>query len=159
MRLIGEIGWTTWSAVSSGFARSSYVEIGWNLWGTLPHFLPQRIALESTAAALRAGRQRHRIDIAEMAETISELLATDAARVKLGARGISTAEAEQLPRNRHATARNPRGSGEEGERLMLIGQTDGGRVLTLVIERTLDPTTWLIVTGWPATDRERKILD
>jgi hypothetical protein len=39
---------------------------------------------------------------------------------------------------------------------MLIGQTDGGRVLTLVIERTLDSTTWLIVTGWPATDRERK---
>ena len=24
------------------FAGSSYVEIGWNLWGTLPHFLPQR---------------------------------------------------------------------------------------------------------------------
>jgi|GEM_PF-4167731 len=23
-------------------AKSSYVEIGWNLWGTLPHFLPQR---------------------------------------------------------------------------------------------------------------------
>jgi hypothetical protein len=42
---------------------------------------------------------------------------------------------------------------------MLIGQTDGGRVLALVIERTLDPTTWLIVTGWAATDRERKILD
>jgi len=132
------------------------VEIGWNPWGTLPHFLPQRIPLESTAAAHRAGRQRHRIDIAEM---ISQLLATDAARVKLGARDISTAEAEQLPRNRHATARNPRGSGQEGERLILIGQTDGGRVLTLVIERTLDPTTWLIVTGWPATDRERRILD
>jgi hypothetical protein len=94
-----------------------------------------------------------------MAEMISQLLATDAARAKLGARDISTSEAEQLPRNRHATARNPRGNRQEGERLMLIGQTDGGRVLTLVIERTLDPTTWLIVTGWPATDRERKILD
>ncbi|HET8815627.1 MAG TPA: hypothetical protein VFM51_11830 [Solirubrobacterales bacterium] len=45
-----------------------------------------------------------------MAEMISQLLATDAARVKLGARDISTAEAEQLPRNRYATARNPRGS-------------------------------------------------
>lgn len=39
-----------------------------------------------------------------MAETISQLLATDTARVKLGARDISTAEAEQLSRNRHATA-------------------------------------------------------
>ena len=31
-------------------AQSSYVEIGWNLWGTLPHFLPQQIALKRTAA-------------------------------------------------------------------------------------------------------------
>jgi hypothetical protein len=27
------------------FARSSYVEIGWNLWGFLPHFLPQQTGL------------------------------------------------------------------------------------------------------------------
>lgn len=94
-----------------------------------------------------------------MAHVISELLATDAARVKLGARGISTAEAEQLPRNRHATVRNPGGISHEGERLLLIGHTDGGRTLTLVIERTVDPTSWLIVTGWIATERERRIID
>lgn len=93
-----------------------------------------------------------------MAETIAQLLATDAARVKLGARDISTAEAEQLPRNRHATARNLRGARQEGERLLLVGHTDGGRALTLVLERTVDPTTWLIVTGWEATERERRIL-
>jgi hypothetical protein len=29
----------------AGFAKSSYVEIGWDLWGTLPHFLPQRSRL------------------------------------------------------------------------------------------------------------------
>lgn len=29
----------------------------------------------------------------------------------------------------------------------------------LVIERTVDPTTWLIVTGWSSTDAERKLLD
>jgi hypothetical protein len=28
-----------------------------------------------------------------------------------------------------------------------------------VIERTIDPTTWLIVTGWDATEAERKILE
>lgn len=94
-----------------------------------------------------------------MADTIAELLATDAARVKLGARGISTADAEQVPRNRHAIVRNPRGGGQEGERSLLIGHTDGGRALTLVIERTLDPTSWLIVTGWTATERERRIID
>ena len=32
-------------------------------------------------------------------------------------------------------------------------------MLTLVLEQTLDPTTWLIVTGWSATDAERRILD
>jgi hypothetical protein len=94
-----------------------------------------------------------------MAEMIAQLLATDAARVKLGARDISTEEAEQLPRNRHATARNPRAGGQEGDRLLLIGRTDGGRALTLVLERTVDPTSWLIVTGWESTQRERRILD
>jgi hypothetical protein len=93
-----------------------------------------------------------------MAEMIAQLLATDAARVKLGARDISTAEAEQLPRNLHAAMRNSRAGGQEGDRLLLIGRTDGGRALTLVLERTVDPTSWLIVTGWEATDRERRIL-
>jgi hypothetical protein len=46
-----------------------------------------------------------------------------------------------------------------GRRRFLIGSTDGGRVLTLVIERTVEPTTWLIVTGWIATASERGRLD
>jgi hypothetical protein len=57
-----------------------------------------------------------------MADVIAQLLATDAARDKLG-------------------------------------RTDGGRALTLVIDRTLDPTSWLIVTGWIATARERRLID
>ena len=51
-----------------------------------------------------------------MANAIAELLVTEAAIEKLGARGIS-------------------------------------------IEQTADPTTWLIITGWEAADRERRILD
>lgn len=90
---------------------------------------------------------------------IHQLLATDVALDKLGARGISAEEAVQLPRNRHITARNPRGGGEPGKRLLLIGRTDGARFLTLVIERTVEPTTWLIVTGWSSTDAERRILE
>ena len=42
---------------------------------------------------------------------------------------------------------------------LFIGHTGGGRALTPVIERALDPTTWLIVSGWPATERERGIID
>jgi hypothetical protein len=41
----------------------------------------------------------------------------------------------------------------------LIGHTDGGRALTLVVERTVDPTSWLLVTGWIATARERGIIE
>jgi hypothetical protein len=90
---------------------------------------------------------------------VTYLTATDVARMKLGARGISVAEAQQLPRNRHRTGRNPQTPRGKGDRLKLIGQTDGGRVLTLVIERTSDPNSWAIVTGWTASPRERKVID
>ena len=90
-------------------------------------------------------------------DVVHELLATQRALDKLGARGISDEEAAQLPRNPHVTVRNPRGA-EPKRRRLLIGRTDGGRVLTLVIERTVDPTTWLIVTGWGATLAERRML-
>jgi len=89
---------------------------------------------------------------------VHELLATRASVDKLGARGISTREAEQLPRNHHVTTHNPREAPADAERVLLIGRTDGGRRLTLVIERTEDPSVWLIVTGWPATVGERTIL-
>ena len=84
--------------------------------------------------------------------------------LSLRTRGTSTnesvrsSEAEQLPQNRYVTVRNPR-AGEAGNRRLLSGRTDGGRSLTLVIERTVDPTTWLIVTGWSSTEAERKILE
>jgi hypothetical protein len=94
-----------------------------------------------------------------VADDVLELLVTEAALDKLGARGISAVEAEQVPRNRHVTVRDPRREGQRAGRRLLIGPTDGGRVLTLVIEQTADVTTWLIVTGWAATAAERKILE
>jgi hypothetical protein len=93
---------------------------------------------------------------------IHELLGTEVAAEKLSARGISVEEAQQLPRNNHRTLPN-RGRSRHGSRrlrtrLLLIGHTNGGRTLMLVIERTNDPTTWLIVTGWTATDNQRRML-
>ena len=90
-----------------------------------------------------------------MADVVHELLATTAAIEKLGKRGISDREVEQLPPNHHVIGRNPRGG---GDRRLMVGMTDGGRVLTLVVEATREPTTWLVITGWEATDRERKML-
>ena len=92
-------------------------------------------------------------------DAVHRLLASDVALDKLGAGGISAEEAEQLPRDRHDTVRNPREAGEPGKRRLLIGRTDGGRALTLVIERTVDPGTWVIITGWDSTVAERKILE
>jgi uncharacterized DUF497 family protein len=92
-----------------------------------------------------------------MPDAISELLLTEAAIDKLGARGISIEEIHQLVRNANVTVRNPRSDPPDKRRLM-IGRTDGGRALTLVVERTSDPTTWLTVTGWDATPRERRLL-
>jgi uncharacterized DUF497 family protein len=91
-----------------------------------------------------------------MPEVVRELLVTITAIKKLGARGISEREVGQLPRNRHVTCPNPR---RGGERRLLIGHTDGGGTLTLVIERTLEPSAWLVISGWKATKRERKMLE
>jgi hypothetical protein len=41
---------------------------------------------------------------------------------------------------------------------LLIGRSDANRVLTLVIEETIEPTTWLLITGWDATPAERMLL-
>jgi uncharacterized DUF497 family protein len=81
----------------------------------------------------------------------------EAAIDKLGARGITTHDARQVPRNAHVVVRNPH-KAAAAKRRLLIGRTDGGRILTLVIERTVDTTTWLIVTGWDSSSPERKLL-
>jgi len=97
-----------------------------------------------------------------MPNLVHELLVTEAAAEKLGARAITVEEAEQLVDNRYVIVSNrararPTDRKRPARRL-LIGRTDGGRALTLVVERTLEPTTWLIVTGWGATEAERRLL-
>ncbi len=94
-----------------------------------------------------------------VADRVHQLLVTDVALDKLGARQIAAVDAEQLLRNPHVIARNPRSPANPGKRRLLIGRTDGGRALTLVIERTADPESWLIVTGWSSTASERTMLE
>jgi hypothetical protein len=43
-------------------------------------------------------------------------------------------------------------------RRLVIGRSDANRVLTLVIEATVEPTTWLLITGWDSTPAERKMM-
>lgn len=101
------------------------------------------------------------VDGGRVAPIIRERVATDAALDKLGARSITDRETEQIPANRHVVIENLRGQRERlqpRERRLLIGETDGGRVLTLVIEETDDPESWPIITGWDATSAERRLL-
>jgi hypothetical protein len=97
-----------------------------------------------------------------MADTIAELLVIEAAVDKLGERGISVDEAQQLADNRYIILRNPgasrRSPQQHRARRLVVGDTDGGRMLTLVVERTVEPTTWLVVTGWEATPAERRMV-
>ena len=95
------------------------------------------------------------VDRLGVADVVHQLVATGRALDKLAARGISADEPPQLRHERYVVLHNPR---DPERRRFLIGSTDGGRALTLVIEQTVDPTTWLIVTGWDATAAERRIL-
>jgi hypothetical protein len=90
-------------------------------------------------------------------DEVLELLLMEGALDKLGVRSISAEEAGQLLRNAHVIVRNPHASRPVSRRL-LIGCTDGGRCVTLVIEETVEPTTWLGITGWESTQVERKLL-
>jgi hypothetical protein len=95
-------------------------------------------------------------------DAFSQLLATEAALDKLGARGISVSEAEQTIWNRHVVVRNRRGSMERRQpalRRLLIGSSDTNRALTLAIEETVERTTWLLVTGWDSTPAERRLME
>jgi uncharacterized DUF497 family protein len=82
-----------------------------------------------------------------VSDHVRELLATEVALAKLARREITRHEAEQLLRNRHAIIANLRGDPSRPQnenRRLVIGRTHGGRHLTLVIEATLEPTTWML---------------
>ena len=73
---------------------------------------------------------------------------------KLGRRGIAPREVIQLQANGAVTKRNPRPRAP-GSRL-LIGPTDGGRLLTVVVERDqTDEAIWHIRTGWESSRAEQ----
>lgn len=108
----------------------------------------------AAACSLSVGQVRY---TRVVPDEVVELLLTEAALEKLGARSISAEESGQLMRNAHLVVRNPRAP-IPGSRRLLIGRTNGGRSLTLVIEQTVEPTTWLTITGWESTEIERKLL-
>jgi hypothetical protein len=88
------------------------------------------------------------LEIQIMPIRIVHLRASDTARAKLGSRAISVDEAKQLLSNGYETKPNPRNRKRVKNRMFLLGRTNGGRRLTVVVEPTADPGSWLIVTAW-----------
>jgi hypothetical protein len=68
---------------------------------------------------------------------------------------VSAAEVVQVISNRHISAKNRRG--EKGS-ILLIGETDGGRALTIPLAPTDDPTTWRPATAFPASRHQQTIF-
>jgi hypothetical protein len=124
------------------------------LWATTGRTAPQRSGGPVLAVAGSVGGVRY---TRVVRDEVVELLLTEAALDKRGARTISADEFGQLLRNAYVVVRNPRAP-TLGSRRLLIGRTNGGRCLTLVIEQTVEPTTWLTITGWESTEIERKLL-
>lgn len=92
-----------------------------------------------------------------MATRISELLETSVAIDKLGARAITVEGVGNSPpiAIRFCTTRAA---------IDQIGGCWSGKrteddFLTVIIEEIADEATWLIVTAWNSTDRERRLLD
>lgn len=70
----------------------------------------------------------------------------------LARHGITPVEAEQVHLNGGMFVPNRRRSGD----WLLIGPTDGGRVLTLVLEYKERQRLLRVFTGWPSTIGERR---
>jgi len=54
--------------------------------------------------------------------------------------------AQKIDNQRVTRASRRNAAGDGVGRRFLIGRTDGGKVVTLVIETTLDPATWLVTS-------------
>jgi hypothetical protein len=70
--------------------------------------------------------------------------------------GVVRFEVEQLTSNRKTISDNPRG--EIGS-VLLIGETNGGRLLTVPLAPTDDPTTWRPATAFDASRYHRSLFD
>jgi len=61
----------------------------------------------------------------------------------------------QVTANHHISAPNPRG---EERSILLIGESDGGRLLTIPLVPTDDPTTWRPATAFDSSRHQRTVF-
>lgn len=68
---------------------------------------------------------------------------------------VSSVEVQQVIFNRHVTVANPRG---ESGSILLIGRSDGGRILTVPLAPTDDPGTWRPATAFDASRHQMTLF-
>lgn len=84
---------------------------------------------------------------------IARLIVNPLAEQKLGRRGVSVRELLQVAANQPYVTANPHPR-VSGSRL-IIGPTDGGRLLTVVVQPDArDKAAWHVMTAWDSTRRE-----
>lgn len=86
---------------------------------------------------------------------IAELEFDDYNIEELAGHSIAPQEIAQILQNRFTVRRNKKN--RAGNR-QLIGFTDGGRILTVVLAPTHISDRWRPITGWDSTDSERGSL-
>ena len=87
---------------------------------------------------------------------VAELITDEHNLAEMARHGVARGEVDQLVWNRNVISENPRG--ETGS-VLLIGETNGGRLLTVPLAPTDDPTTWRPATAYDASRHHRSLFD
>ncbi len=85
---------------------------------------------------------------------VRELEFDEANEEHLARHGIRTREVRQILENRFLTRRNPKSP----DGILVLGRTNGGRYLTVVMAPTSDPVRWRPITGWDSDVEERRLI-
>lgn len=87
---------------------------------------------------------------------IEALSMGDRAHRKLQARGIEEWEPYEVLFNRWVVLRNKK---QRAASHRLVGRTDAGRLLTLLVRETEDRGTWEVLNGWDTSKGERTLFE
>jgi len=87
---------------------------------------------------------------------VSDLIVDKHNRAEMARHGVARDEVDQLLWNRNVIVPNRRG---EAGSVLLVGETNGGRLLTAPLAPTHDPTTWRPATAFDASPHQRWLFD
>jgi hypothetical protein len=87
---------------------------------------------------------------------VADLIFDEYNEAEMARHGVVRVEVEQLKWNRRVFSANPRG---EPGGVLLIGEMDGGRLLTVPLAPTIDSTTWRPATAFDAGRFHRALFD